>query len=135
MITRLMEAGLEKFHLRKPEASSNEIASLLEEILSVHHPKIIIHRKIELLEDYKLGGYHHRSDEKLKEISSSRSRSLHKPRELKLKLIYWIMFFGPVFSSVSKAGYKPKMSLSQLKSSLTNHSLKRKGQMFMLLEA
>ena len=127
MITRLMEAGLEKFHLRKPEASSNEIASLLEEIPSVHHPKIIIHRKIELLEDYKLGGYHHRSDEKLKEISSSRSRSLHKPRELQIETdILDYVFLGPVFSSVSKAGYKPKMSLSQLKSCLTNHSLKKK---------
>ena len=116
MITRLMEAGLEKFHLRKPEASSNEIASLLEEIPSIHHPKIIIHRKIELLEDYKLGGYHHRSDEKLKEISSSRSRSLHKPRELEIETdILDYVFLGPVFSSVSKAGYKPKMSLSQLK--------------------
>ena len=41
MITRLMEAGLEKFHLRKPEASSNEIASLLEEIPSIHHPKLL----------------------------------------------------------------------------------------------
>ena len=78
MITRLMEAGLEKFHLRKPEASSNKIASLLEEIPSIHHPKIIIHRKIELLEDYKLGGYHHRSDEKLKEISVKSDEELKK---------------------------------------------------------
>ena len=97
MITRLMEAGLEKFHLRKPEASANEIASLLEEIPSVHHPKIMIHRKIELLEDYKLGGYHHRSDEKLKEISSSRSRSLHKPRELEIETDILDYVFGPGF--------------------------------------
>ena len=97
MITRLMEAGLEKFHLRKPEASANEIASLLEEIPSVHHPKIMIHRKIELLEDYKLGGT---TIGRMKNLKKSVLLAVVRYTNLenwKLKLIYWIMFFGPGF--------------------------------------
>ena len=97
MITRLMEAGLEKFHLRKPEASSNEIASLLEEIPSVHHPKIMIHRKIELLEDYKLGGT---TIDRMKNLKKSVLLAVVRYTNLencKLKLIYWIMFFWAQF--------------------------------------
>jgi len=119
ILVNLFNAGLEKFHLRKPEHPASRIASLLNKIPSEFHSRIVLHRAHELMNDYKLGGYHHRSDEKLKEVEGSRSRSLHRISELKVEndLLDYV-FIGPVFSSISKAGRKPKISLSALSNAI-----------------
>ncbi len=120
LITDLLESGLERFHLRKPKCKAQKLASILNEIPHELHPKIVIHRNHELLKDYNLGGYHHRAEEKLKPCpKGTRSRSLHKVHELLVENeVLDYVFIGPVFSSVSKAGYKAKMSLSSLSAAL-----------------
>ena len=126
-VTRLLESGLEKFHLRKPDHSTDRIAHLLDEIPKEFHCKIIMHRAFELMKDYDLGGYHHSSSEKLRKTPTLRSRSLHKASELEVETdILDYVFLGPVFPSISKSGHKPKMSLPLLRNALSKLDSKAK---------
>jgi thiamine-phosphate pyrophosphorylase len=125
IMVNLFNAGVSKFHLRKPDHSPSSIARLLKKIPADYHKRIILHRAYELLNDFDLGGYHHRSDEKLKDVVGTRSRSLHKINELQIETdILDYVFFGPVFHSISKAGHKPKVSLSNLSSALEKLDMK-----------
>ena len=120
VVCKLLEHGLDKYHLRKPEHSIFKIAEFLNSIPKDLLRNVIIHRQPELLNDYPVGGYHHYSGEPLLKTSLSRSRSLHKLSELKeceKELDY--VFFGPVYRSLSKVGYKPKISLSDIRKSLS----------------
>ncbi len=126
-VTRLFESGLERFHLRKPDHPTERISHLLDEIPKEFHSRIIMHRAFELMKDYDLGGYHHRSYEKLRKTSGLRSRSLHKASELEIETdILDYVFLGPVFPSISKSGHKPKMSLPILRKTLTKFDSKAK---------
>ena len=115
MMINLFKAGVTKFHLRKPEHSSSSIARLIKKVPSEYHNRIVLHRAPELLNDFELGGYHHRSNEPLREVPCARSRSLHQINELQVETeLLDYVFFGPVFQSISKVGHKPKVSLPRL---------------------
>ena len=86
--------------------------------------KIVVHRYPEILKDFDLGGYHFRSNEPVTDVRGSSSRSLHKIEELvQLKENFEYVFLGPVFRSISKKGYGPKISLNQIFSVLKNDAL------------
>ena len=115
ILSDLFEAGLERLHLRKPDSSPSEVAKLLNSVPEVYHERIVVHRFPELLKEFSLAGYHHYSGEKLVETDGTRSRSFHKLHELRdinEPLDYG--FFGPVYESISKKGYVPKVSLPEL---------------------
>ena len=77
-----------------------------------------------ILKDFDLGGYHFRSNEPVIDVRGSSSRSLHKIEELvQLKENFEYVFLGPVFRSISKKGYGPKISLNQIFSVLKNDAL------------
>jgi len=121
VISDLFEVGLKRFHLRKPDSNPMDVAKLLDRIPEIYHPRIMLHRFPELLKDYKLAGYHHFSGEKLIDCQGLRSRSLHKLDELRdteEPLDY--CFFGPVYESISKKGYLPKVQLPELGGVLYN---------------
>ena len=123
IVTELLENGLDKFHLRKPDHSVARMAEFLDAIPRRMLKKIIIHRTPELLKDYPVGGYHHTARESLKPFRRSRSRSLHKLKELanvEPELSY--VFFGPVYHSISKVGHKPKVPLADIRKSLAKLS-------------
>ena len=83
ILTDLFEAGLERLHLRKPDASPAQVRKLLDSIAEKHHKKIVVHRFPELLNDFSLGGYHHYAGESLFKTQGTTSRSLHSLGELK----------------------------------------------------
>lgn len=121
ILSDLFEVGLERLHLRKPDSRPSDIARLLDSIPSNFHERIVIHRFPELLKDYSLAGYHHYSGETLVETEGTRSRSLHKLDELRdIKEPIDYCFFGPVYESISKKGYLPKVSLPELGGVLYN---------------
>ena len=125
VVSQLLELGLERFHLRKPDCNISQIATFLDEIPKEFLSRIIIHRMPELLKDYPLGGYHHSEREDFREIKGIRSRSLHKLNHLQNcdnELDY--VFFGPVYQSISKKGYCPKVSLNEIRKTI----LKMKNQ-------
>ena len=123
IVTDLLESGLEKFHLRKPDHSVTKLAKFLDAIPKRQLKKIIVHRAPELLKDYPVGGYHHTSHESLKSFRRSRSRSLHKLKELSnLEPELSYVFFGPVYHSISKVGHKPKVPLVDIRKNLAKLS-------------
>ena len=125
MLVDFFEAGLMRFHLRKPNFSFEELCEYLEQVPEKHLSKIVAHRSPELLKKFPLAGYHHTSTETIKDIKGTASRSLHKLSELKNfneDLDY--VFFGPVYESISKKGYSPKISLSNIFSFFQSGKLK-----------
>ena len=121
ILSDLFEVGLQRLHLRKPDSTPNELAALLSKIPDVYHERIVLHRHPELLKDFSLAGYHHYASEKLVDCKGTKSRSLHKLDELKdLKEPLDYCFFGPVYESISKKGYVPKVSLPELGGVLYN---------------
>ncbi len=124
ILTDLFEAGLERLHLRKPDASPAQVRKLLDSIAEKHHKKIVVHRFPELLNDFSLGGYHHYAGESLFKTQGTTSRSLHSLGELKnISEPMDYCFFGPVYESISKKGYVPKVSMPELGATL--HTLKK----------
>lgn len=127
IVTDLLESGLEKFHLRKPDHSVAKLAKFLDAVPEPQLKKIIVHRAPELVKDYPVGGYHHTSNESLKFFRCSRSRSLHKLKELSnLQPELSYVFFGPVYHSISKVGYKAKIPLADIRKNLAKLSRKSK---------
>ncbi len=121
LLVDLFEIGLQRLHLRKPDCQPSQVAGLLNKIPQAYHNRIVIHRFPELLKDFTLAGYHHYAGESLIDCQGTRSRSLHRLDELKdLKEPIDYCFFGPVYESISKKGYVPKVSLPELGSILYN---------------
>ena len=121
VLSDLFEIGLQRFHLRKPDCKPIDVARMLDKIPVSYHQRIVMHRFPELLKDFNLAGYHHFSGEPLIEQQGSSSRSLHRLEELKnLDEPLDYCFFGPVYESISKKGYVPKVSLPELDGVLYN---------------
>ena len=126
LLKRFFEAGLMRFHLRKPNYSNEELLEYLEKIPEEHLSKIVIHRAPELAKKLPLAGYHHTSTEKKNEIKGSSSRSFHKLSELRnLNENLDYVFFGPIYHSISKKGYTPKISLNEIFAFFKSGSLKK----------
>ncbi len=114
-ICKLFEVGLKKLHLRKPSYDALQISRLLDEIPDHFLSSIVMHRHPKLVADYGLAGYHHADGEEVRSFSGSTSRSLHTLQDLASiheDLDY--VFFGPVFKSISKNGYEPKVPLEKI---------------------
>ena len=121
ILTDLFEVGLQRLHLRKPDCSAQEVSNLLSRIPEGYHERIVLHRHFELLKEFSLAGYHYYSGEKPMKFEGTKSRSLHKLDELKdFKEPLDYCFFGPVYESISKKGYVPKVSLPELGGVLYN---------------
>ena len=100
LLCKLFDAGLKRFHLRKPNCKSEELREYLKQVPRKYLPNIVIHRYSELVKEFDLGGYHYRSDEPSSEIFSTSSRSYHKLNELKdmsekLDYIFSDLFMSP----------------------------------------
>ena len=131
----LFEVGLERLHLRKTDSDPTQVGKLLEKLPEKYHSKVVLHRYPELLDKFNLAGYHHRSNEDLqKNVNGTISRSFHFLEELKSNsesLDY--CFFGPVYESISKKGYLPRVSLPELGAALhSNHKKDQRSQVYAL---
>ena len=119
-ICKLFETGLKKLHIRKPSYDALQISRLLDEIPDHFLSSIVMHRHPKLVADYGLAGYHHADGEELRNCSGTASRSLHNLKDLASideNLDY--VFFGPVFKSISKNGYEPKVPLYKIEEVIT----------------
>ncbi|HXA00856.1 MAG TPA: thiamine phosphate synthase [Cytophagaceae bacterium] len=129
LINALFEQGLKCFHLRKPGFSVDEMQDFLKAI----HPKFLrrisVHSNYELIGKYNLAGIHLTGDylismpeDSLKEIYNVArkknlkvSSSVHSLEDLtNLSFKYDYVFLSPVFNSISKDGYKNKISHSRI---------------------
>lgn len=122
ILTQLFESGLEYYHFRKPNKSYQEHCEYLEAIDTKYHNRIVVHYFHELINKYNLKGIHFQEQKRRDHIDNpghyfkdlnlfgkTISSSFHEPKELEdcyFEFDYHLL--SPVFSSISKQGYKGK---------------------------
>lgn len=112
-INGLFENGLEIFHLRKPEWGIKECREILAQIDVRYHDRIALHQCHELRFDYGIGRLHFPEKRRMEFIDYTidsnaliLSTSVHWVEEIEALNDFDYAFFGPVFDSYSKPGYK-----------------------------
>ena len=120
ILNQLFEAGLELFHLRKPEKNYKAHCDYLNQIETKYHNRIVVHFFHELINEYDLKGIHFQEQKRrdcldmstdyfsgLKMNDKTISSSFHELEELeKCEFEFNYHFLSPIFSSISKPGYK-----------------------------
>ncbi len=117
-IVSLMEAGVDQFHLRKPDGDEDALCRILNRLPKDLRPAISIHGYRHLAIRYKLGGLHLPAGENFENWSGAKSRSLHKIEEWEQYTDLDYAFLSPVFDSISKQGYKTAFDQNDLTEAL-----------------
>ena len=98
-------AGLERYHVRKPLWTGPELEAWLRRLPVGWRPRIMLHQHHSLSAILGLGGRHEKGDSQRAE---GESRSCHDLAQLRRYLrSYGQVVFGPIFPSLTKAGYEP----------------------------
>lgn len=128
LVNQLFEAGLQYFHLRKPDADRTQQEQFIQAIHSAYRDRIVVHQHFDLVEKYGLKGIHITKNTnnytKEKPVHMHKSISTHSVNELfALDASYDYAFLSPVFDSISKAGYKSNFDTEMLKHLFQTYSL------------
>lgn len=118
-VNALFLEGLELFHLRKPHYSEKELIELIGKIDLNYHSKIVLHQQHNLAAAFEINRIHFPESERLKVSEADLekhktngfiiSTSVHLLNDYELLSKHFnYTFFGPVFESISKVGYKPQ---------------------------
>lgn len=103
VIVRLLDAGLTRYHLRKPDWTAAQCADLLAKVPQQLHTQLSIHQCYELADSHAVSIH-------LKDNGSThslaKSRSLHDLQSIadKVKDLDYA-FLSPIFPSITKTGY------------------------------
>lgn len=117
VVNALFSEGLDVFHLRKPSASAPALEGLLAQINAQHRGKLALHSHHRLANAFGLCRLHYTAEKRrsstgpewqaVKEGGHHLSTSVHNLEEAKeLPDCFAYAFFGPVFDSISKKGYR-----------------------------
>lgn len=115
---RLFAHGVDIVHLRKPGATAEDCARLLDGLTADDRRRIVIHDFFELAEPYGLRGIHlnARRSTVPDGWQGHVSRSCHSLEEVKrYKDACCYVFLSPIFDSVSKQGYASAFTDNVLK--------------------
>lgn len=128
-INSLFEVGIRRLHLRKPDATSEDVARLVAQIDEQWYDKISVHYHFDVAEAFSLGGVHlsGRTPEAPKRWSGLISASCHTLEEVaqkKRRLDY--CFLSPIFDSISKIGYESAFDIEQLQVARDNQLIDNK---------
>ena len=121
-IVRLFdERGIDRLHVRKPEASEDEVAALISSIPACFYPHISIHDHHALAVRYGLGGIHLNSRHpvlpeewqglvsischSIAELASCLKQNDTKGCDSLMSYRYDYLSLSPIFDSISKQGY------------------------------
>lgn len=119
VINQLFAAGLKLFHVRKPEAGEYELRTLLTAISEEYRSGVVLHQHHHLMGEFGIRRIHFTESQRIKLTESDYrsmentdlvySTSVHSPEAFQtLNEVFRYAFFGPVFESISKSGYKPE---------------------------
>lgn len=134
----LFEAGLECFHLRKPDFSKEEYLDALMQIKPSYLRRVMLHDHYELAVKYNIGGFHltrkslEQAPAVLKELFKvakakglKLSSSLHSVQGLdQAPTAFDYLLLSPVFDSISKPGYKASINLDDISPILQDRNFK-----------
>lgn len=112
LINGLFAAGLQYFHLRKPDATRSSVLDLLKSIKTEYYCNIALHQFHEIAEDFNIKRLHFTEDHRRKvdlhtvhgylNEGYTLSSSIHHLPDLEKLTGHEYTFFGPVFNSLSK---------------------------------
>lgn len=129
-IHALFESGLELLHVRKPEFSAEEMKTFVTAIGLEYRNKLVLHSHYQLAKDL---GIHRIQMNPVRVLNSDRvipernifSTSTHSIDEFNsLSKNYEYAFLSPVFPSISKENYVPKINLFEDIKKRTNFDTK-----------
>lgn len=111
------------FHLRKPNASNQEIEAFITTLPKILHRKIILHSNYQLIEKYQLGGLHFSTSKRglaqNYDDGIIKGTSCHSLSEIdEVQNDYDYCFLSPIFESISKKGYSGNLNLNDIASKL-----------------
>jgi thiamine-phosphate pyrophosphorylase len=114
LIKKLFEAGLPIFHLRKPNATEQEVKTMLEQIKPEYRARVVLNQFYHLSEEFGIHRFHFSTDRRNREEHNDwkkegnvLSTSTHSFEEYKkLDSCFDYAFLSPVFDSISKPFYK-----------------------------
>lgn len=115
-IRRLIDSGWFRVHIRKPDATKDDVAGLLCKLPQNYRHAISLHDHFQLAEEFGLGGIHlnGRNPEIPADWRGLVSRSCHSLEEHRQWKSLDYLFLSPVFDSISKKGYKSAFCLDEL---------------------
>ncbi|GIV40482.1 MAG: thiamine phosphate synthase [Thermonema sp.] len=108
----LLEAGVQRLHLRKKHWSMWQTAAFLDSLPAAYHSRIILHAHPGLLKHYALAGFHGKQAQATN--APLRGCSVHSYEEYgALYAHYDYLWLSPFFDSLSKQGYAASEALWQ----------------------
>jgi len=120
IINRLFEAGMRRFHLRKPGWGYKQMIALLSQIGPTFHSNIAIHEHHEIAGQFNVKRLHYTERDRfgtsLNKLIGQKyqgyelSTSVHDLEFLQSLGVFDYVFFSPVFNSISKPGYKGQLT-------------------------
>ncbi len=117
-ITALLSEGRADFvHIRKPEASRDDVETLLRSIPERWHSCLTLHEYFELTETFLLHGVHTNSRHPIapEGFTGTVSHSCHSLDEVaREKERYDFVSLSPIFDSISKRGYLSAFSREEI---------------------
>lgn len=120
VIRQLLDEGAYRIHLRKPDATIDELRRYLDAVHPECLNRVVMHYHPLLVNEYGLAGFHYNS----KNVSNlqndnfqHKSYSAHVFDEaLALQSCHLdYVFLSPIFESVSKIGYSPIFTLDEVR--------------------
>lgn len=118
-LIHFFENGLPLLHVRKPGMTEEGLKSWLFQFEEKYHPKMVLHQHFFLAEVFPVKGIHLKESfrnkkqdlaqyiERFQSKGFTVSSSFHDPEKVKSEAsAFDYIFLSPVFTSVSKKGYK-----------------------------
>ncbi len=129
MIEALIEEGIDYVHIRKPEASEEEVRRLIETISEEKRERLCVHYHHRAAKETGAGGVHlsGRCREVIKGWTGRVSASCHslaEAAEMKERCDY--VFLSPIYDSISKEGYSSAYSREVLREGVRTGKIDRK---------
>ena len=130
----LLEEGLSLLHIRKPDFSELEMAQFLHQVKLQFRGNLVLHSHHHLAEDFGINRFHF-SEKERKSLNDFPTRfsktcrykfstSTHSIEDFNSLENFDYAFLSPVYKSISKENYHPKIDLFEAIKSRTNHQTK-----------
>lgn len=116
-IRQLLDEGVERVHLRKPDASEEALRRLIEALPAECYPRLTLQDRLPLAVEYGLGGVHlnRRNAAVPAGFRGLVSRSCHTLDEIAAHPACDYLFLSPLFDSISKSGYRAAFTDGELR--------------------
>lgn len=129
VIPHLLQLGIDLVHIRKPSATSEQLALLLNSLPTWCYDQLVVHDCLELANKYNLKGVHlnRRNHTVPDNFKGSVSMSCHSLEEVEIKKdMADYVFLSPIFNSISKNGYNSAFSKEELHNAMKQGTIDKK---------